>query len=68
MGFARNEWPSISQSSFCPSASVTKAVRKMIGVRHNLGSFSIRAATFAPSISGMTMSSKITSGRKSRAV
>src|SRR5437773_817185 len=46
------------------SGFVTSAVRKITGVLCNSGSASICAATSPPSVSGIIMSSKITSGLK----
>src|ERR1700720_1136662 len=56
IGLARNGCPWIWRPDLA-SAFVTRAVRKTTGVRCNVGSDSIRAATSPPSVSGITISS-----------
>src|SRR5438477_638714 len=67
IGLARERCPSMRRPVFA-SGIVTSAVRKIIGVLRNSRSASICAATSAPSVSGIMMSSRIASGRKLRAL
>src|SRR5205809_1656885 len=67
IGLARKGCPWMRRPVFA-SAFVTSAVRKIIGVLCKSRSAWICAATSPPSVSGITMSSKITSGLKFRAL
>jgi len=67
-GLARNGCPPIRPCPPAVSAWDTSAVKKTIGVPCRTGSALISVATAPPSASGITISRKMRSGRKSRAV